>query len=82
MVEEIKKTSMLEEGPGELSIMRIALLGVVLSTIGLMIIPNLVMLVQSLIRGTPIALVDVPAGILGVFSAMVVSKAVQRFGEK
>ena len=82
MADETKKTGILEEAPGEASIMRMALAGVVIVTLGLMIIPNIAMIVQCFIKGTPIALVDVPAGILGVFSAMVVAKAVQRFGEK
>lgn len=81
MAEETKKTGMLEEAPGETSIMRMALLGVTIVTLGLMIIPNIAAVVQAFIKGTPIVLVDIPAGILGVFTAMVVSKAVQKFGE-
>jgi hypothetical protein len=82
MAEETKKTTMIEESPGVTSIMRVALMGVVAVTLGLMIVPNLAMIVQSFIKGTPIALVDVPAGIMGVFSAMVIGKAVQSFGER
>ena len=76
------KTKLLEESPGELSIMRVALAGVVASVLGMFVVSNLVMLVNVFVKGTPIALVDIPAGMLGVFTAMVVSKAAQRFGEK
>jgi len=76
------KTGMLEENPGELSIMRIALAGVVASVLGMFLISNLMMLVNAVIHGTMIMLVDIPAGMLGVFTAMVVAKSVQKFGEK
>jgi len=82
MADETKKVGMLEESSGELSIMRIALFGVVTSTLGIIVVSNLSAIAQALIRGTAINLVDVPSGILGVFTAMVVGKAVQRFGEK
>jgi len=76
------KTKLLEESPGELSIMRVALAGVVAAVLGMFVIANLSMLVNALIHGTKIELVDVPTGMLGVFTAMVVAKATQRFGEK
>lgn len=82
MPEETKKTTMIEESPGVTSIMRVAFLGVVAVTLGLMIVPNIAMLVQTFVRGTPIALVDLPAGILGVFTAMVVGKFMQTKWEK
>lgn len=79
---EETKTKMTEESPGVTSIMRVALLGVVVTTLGLMIVPNIAGIIQALIKGAPIVLVDVPTGIMGVFSAMVIGKAVQSFGEK
>ena len=82
MADETKKVGMLEETSGEMSIMRIALFGVVVSTLGIIVVSNLTAIVQALVKGIPINLVDVPSGILGVFTAMVVGKAVQRFGEK
>jgi hypothetical protein len=76
------KVGMLEENPGETSTMRVGMMGTVVCILGVFGIANILNWINCFLHGKDVTIIDFPIYAVGILTAVVTGKVVQKFAEK